>query len=473
MSLETRPLHICALLVFVAAVLRVPYFFHDVIEWDESTFILMGQSLRDGHLPYVELWDNKPPLCFVPFAITVALFGKSIPAIRALGLSCVSAVGVLTYAVGIRLGGRRIGVIAGILCVVLLSYAPGGMATMSEPIALVPLMGALLFALVERPTVATIVGLSACLAAATLVRTNLAVVSAVLALLVLREARTSGFGALRAAAAFSGGTAVPWVICALPYALTGTLSVFAASVFLAPAWYALHGVARRLGWAAVAPYPLERVSQKTTYLVAFAGGTILSVVLSGFGAAHYWLQVHPFVAIALAAALDCLLGARLDGLTRNVRYGVSAAMLVLMLTGFSAYALMHEVLPHQLTTHGTAVNVARHLEAHNPERRPVLLFSDHLAYWFLGMQPLAKVMTHPTNLFRPSALHAAMGPGATSLDATREIFAQKPLYIVRRERLRFAENQPEAKALIEATIADDYTLETKLGKTLVYRRSSL
>ncbi len=45
--------------------IRLPFFFRDYVDRDESTFILMGQSWVDGHLPYTQLWDLKPPLVFL------------------------------------------------------------------------------------------------------------------------------------------------------------------------------------------------------------------------------------------------------------------------------------------------------------------------------------------------------------------------------------------------------------------------
>ena len=37
----------------------------EVINWDESDFILMGFSFFNGNLPYIEVWDLKPPLHFL------------------------------------------------------------------------------------------------------------------------------------------------------------------------------------------------------------------------------------------------------------------------------------------------------------------------------------------------------------------------------------------------------------------------
>lgn len=73
-----------------ALCLRLPLFFSLVLDWDESTFILIGQSILDGHLPYVALWELKPPLLFGAFAAAIAVFGDSIVGIRLFGTLCVT-----------------------------------------------------------------------------------------------------------------------------------------------------------------------------------------------------------------------------------------------------------------------------------------------------------------------------------------------------------------------------------------------
>ena len=51
----------------------------EVIDWDESDFILMGQSFYKGNLPYIELWDLKPPMHFLLIGFTFKTFGSSFP----------------------------------------------------------------------------------------------------------------------------------------------------------------------------------------------------------------------------------------------------------------------------------------------------------------------------------------------------------------------------------------------------------
>src|SRR5690242_3124333 len=66
--------------------IRFPFFFRDYIDKDESTFILMGQSIADGFLPYDRLWDLKPPLLFYFFALIEKVFPHSFAAIRFFGV---------------------------------------------------------------------------------------------------------------------------------------------------------------------------------------------------------------------------------------------------------------------------------------------------------------------------------------------------------------------------------------------------
>ncbi len=73
-----------AALSLLCVLIRLPFWFPSTIDWDESTFILMGQELLDGRLPYADLWDNKPPLAFAAFAVFIALH-PSIVALRVAG----------------------------------------------------------------------------------------------------------------------------------------------------------------------------------------------------------------------------------------------------------------------------------------------------------------------------------------------------------------------------------------------------
>src|SRR5262249_7831873 len=131
-----------------------------------------GQNLLDGNLPYVELWDNKPPLAFAFFA-PVFLFWKSIVAVRIVGTIFVFITAYFTYRIGSRVWYREVGLLAAIFSVVFTGLVPSGQATMTEIIALVPTIGALLLLIRGTVTPTSLFLTGFLLSIATLVRTNL------------------------------------------------------------------------------------------------------------------------------------------------------------------------------------------------------------------------------------------------------------------------------------------------------------
>jgi len=96
-SFATSEFAIIGALSIWALLLRLPLFFPDTIDWDESTLIIMGQGLLDGLLPYDRIWDSKPPLAFVAFAGTIKLLGATVAALRFGGYLCVVLTSYLVY----------------------------------------------------------------------------------------------------------------------------------------------------------------------------------------------------------------------------------------------------------------------------------------------------------------------------------------------------------------------------------------
>ena len=92
-----RRFAVIAALCLWALILRLPFFFPDTIDWDESTLIIMGQGIRDGFLPYDRIWDSKPPLAYAAYAGAIELLGRSVAALRVVGCLCVVLTSYLVY----------------------------------------------------------------------------------------------------------------------------------------------------------------------------------------------------------------------------------------------------------------------------------------------------------------------------------------------------------------------------------------
>ena len=139
------------LLVFaISLFVRLPFFFRDYIDRDESTFILMGQSWVEGNLPYTELWDLKPPLTFLFFAGVIYVFGKSFIAIRLMGTLLVASTAFFTYKIGVKVGPKKNAFWASLTCVLLLSLFGSLQGVMSEHICMAFFMPALYFLMYSK-----------------------------------------------------------------------------------------------------------------------------------------------------------------------------------------------------------------------------------------------------------------------------------------------------------------------------------
>ena len=74
------------LILLVLSVLTQFYSITDeVIDWDESTFMIMANDFYKGNLPYENLWDLKPPIFFIFLGSFYKIFGVSLLTTRLFG----------------------------------------------------------------------------------------------------------------------------------------------------------------------------------------------------------------------------------------------------------------------------------------------------------------------------------------------------------------------------------------------------
>ena len=167
-----KPTHAFLWCVSIALLLRFPFFFRDYLNWDESTFIIMGQSLADGNLPYTQLWDLKPPLVFYFFSALISFFGKSLFAIRFAGALVIGITSFFVYQAARQYRIRYAGVCA-ILVLYFSSLFGAIQGVMSEHIAMLPFLAACyLFLFKSRKTIGWL-GAAFCFGLAVMCRLNL------------------------------------------------------------------------------------------------------------------------------------------------------------------------------------------------------------------------------------------------------------------------------------------------------------
>lgn len=502
---------------------RLPFFFEAVISGDESTFILTGQSLLDGNLPYTELWDLKPPLLPAAFALFIALFGKSIVSIRIAGATCVALTSWFTYLIGSTIKSHRAGLISGTLSTVSLSALDYDFfSTMSEHVAIVPLMGAVLILLQKRITSNHLFWSGILLATAAMMRLNLAYVilaAGIFVALFLHKNKHSSISYIRTALArvgiYSLGVFLVIFLTLMPYVITGKTLVWWQSVVLAPLSYSdsrpAYQVFSRLiskisriifDWSIV---PLHPPSDRTTIAILVCLGALLgilkiivcwknfsscekrniiiitlffastsfSILNGGKTHLHYLIQVMPFLSLYAAPIYEPVFA--ISRLRKTIP--IVATLVVLILSGsLKKYEQnLHQGIAGETLFTGPAYEVADYFRELDTTKKSIYMMNSHthITYWLIDKKPLTRSSTHPSNISKEYLLKYSIGQGATVESALLEILEQKPDFIVTQpDDIWYLKNYTYARALLDDTLGKHYKLVKQIQKIQIYQRDA-
>jgi 4-amino-4-deoxy-L-arabinose transferase-like glycosyltransferase len=488
--------------------LRLPFFFPATIDWDESTFTIIGQGILDGLLPYDTLWENKPPLVFVFFAAAITLFGKTIFAVRFAGYLWLTAAAYLIYKSAYTLTSeRRASIAAALLLITETSLMSP--SVMSEILALLPLVSALFLLLRSGVTTMTCFFAGVLIGISVMFRTNLAYLAVLLGIYLIlyppiHIRRCLGRGLVYAI----GGTIVILAL-AIPYLIQHRLELWSSSVFLVPLNYSSSqqsfSNAQRLIWDAfglnadsiVLGIPLDipmfvtgcllwiggllgvsfcflkwrdlpgRKRNQFIVLLVFLIGSAFSVFLGGQAHDHYLIQLYPWLAIFSSLALIFQPTA-----TRRV---IEPVVLLLIISStiifvFSEYSgLSRRIIESKSLSYGPEYEIAGYLEQENPEKKTVFLLSDIVVYWLIDQYPPTRLSAHPSNVFKPDLVAAVEGRGATPLSELLRILSMKPAFVVTKKNQWYLVEGEAASTLLTDTLKSDYVLVKVMDGREIYR----
>jgi 4-amino-4-deoxy-L-arabinose transferase-like glycosyltransferase len=508
----TRHLVALWLISVVALLMRLPFFFPAVITWDESTFILMGQSILDGHLPYLKLWDLKPPLAFFSFALFILVLGKSIVAIRLAGTVCAVIVAYICYQLGETIWPQRnAGLVAGLLAVSVIGVVPAAQATMTETVALVPLMCGLLVLATRRLNLWNLAGAGALLGVAALIRLNLLYVSLAVAIVIVAVdlyRKESWSLTVKRQLAFILGHSAIGVAVLLPYLWIGEADLLWRSTLLAPLAYSgsrsslgeasakqLHNIAHlftgkqgllsSLSWGVallgVVVIALcwqqwsSRQRQAAGMTAVFTGAVALSIVKSGAAHSHYLIQLVPFVSLLATVFFGAFMRSRLRQVALigvlTVAIITTAQPLTKRYKGLIAHIKAHQ----SMTAEQGVYEVAAYLNRHRSADQPVYLMTNHIIYWFINAEPLTKCTTHPSTIGKTYLLpYCAEKPDADANSEMLRVLAKNPEFIVKlRGKPRYLNHQDDAWHTLSQALERNYQLVDVISAHEIYKRLDL
>ncbi|MFC0590836.1 ArnT family glycosyltransferase [Novosphingobium aquiterrae] len=501
MNAKASPNALTAALILALAVLATQFLSvgREVIDPDESTFILMGADVAKGHLPFVEQFDLKPPMIFLAIGAVLAVFGKSIVAVRLLGDAMLLGTAVLVFLFARRLTSAW-SALAGALLYVAFASLDLGQPTYSELPALLFGMAALAV-LAHSPVTMQRAALGGLLLSlAVLSRTNLYPLPLVFgALLLFAAMRKRSTADPRAWLAFGLGGLVPVALLIAVYALAGHLDLLKLAMIDVPLAYsqqvgvlaavrenvtqfyvittmeplivvpfvlmALLGLALA---AARLTFPAQRQeSWRLTVLLLALAALLVSLALSGAVYPHYWLQVLPVLAVFCAIGI---------GFVAQLRLGLIAA---LALTLLPLGAALGERLPQSLAVARNpeasadrfeVAAAARHIAASGVRHPSVWPWRNQLIDWYLDAPQLSKVGVQPENIARPPIASPLAAHGYIGRDEVGRLLVLKPDFVVTDAKGKGIEWLRATGQPVDAWLADNYRRDAQFGDVVVYRR---
>jgi 4-amino-4-deoxy-L-arabinose transferase-like glycosyltransferase len=496
-----RELGIIAFIAAVGVAIRLPFFFRAVIDWDESTFIIIGQSVVDGFLPNEIAWDVKPAFVFWWFGGAIELFGKTIPAVRFAGFMWLVLSAYILYKSAFSITRSRLGgVFAAAMFIVAGSAYSLNVST--EHLAVLPMAGAILVLCNSGRHLRSVFLGGLLLGLACMFRLNLVYLCLVVGAFVCTEMqRTSWeaflYGSLKKGVCFSVGVLAPALLSFLPYLFSGHwqlwVVVYEAAVsysgeqrsFAKNVVQTLHESSTNLvgatmwGAALLGALVISRrwkdlsPERRSDWLLcgAFVLGSLLSIVMSGPVYEHYFIQLVPGLSMFVAAAF--IPPGEAFGLSRadwtKFAFGSLLIAIAIFRTAASEWSgLVHRLWAGEPLSYGVEYDIAKFIRSQGTEDFSLFMMDNHLVYWLLRRYPPTRLATHPSALSKPFIRKFLEPDSDTTEDALRSAFRREPSFVVWRPNLQYLDLA--AVRYLEKELTSAYVFVGRIGSAGVYRR---
>lgn len=492
------------LLLSITVLVRLPWFFPSVINWDEGTYILMGQSVLDGNLPYMGFWEMKPPLAHFFYGSFIALFGKTIISIRFAGALCISIISFFTYLIGKKICNFNVGIYSSILFIFSTIYIPGGQSTMTEFVALVPLIG-LLYFLVSKENLTTkdffLTGIL--IATASMIRTNLIFVTIPLGLfflIILKNKKLLEI--IKCNFFYVLGFFLIIFFTFVPYLVVGSKEVWLNNVILTPIKYSssqltileslthyfyflsrtfinfdsnslinfflwiisISGIVFiSINWKKF----LTIKEKSLLIIIIFFFSILFSILKSGAGHPHYLIQIFPLLSVISIFFLNYTLKNKKKIILIVAIFSISIFSIPIVK---EYIPLIKKVFLNEELEVDPVMEIKKFMKKENKNNESVYFLTDHIIYWFTNTRPLTVATSHPSNIAKEFLLNEMLGEKTSSKREMVRILNKKPKYIVKKKKVFYLENRIAANSLLEETLYTEYEVIKKIQGRLIYKK---
>ena len=107
-SHQLKPILLALILITILALPILTY----PLGRDQGEFATIGYGILQGKIPYLELWNPKPPAIFYIYSGVIAILGNTSTAIRSLDLMLFPFTGMALYWIALQLTNRRVALLS-------------------------------------------------------------------------------------------------------------------------------------------------------------------------------------------------------------------------------------------------------------------------------------------------------------------------------------------------------------------------
>lgn len=441
----------------------------------------MAQSWVEGHLPYTELWDLKPPITFLSFAMVIYFFGKSFIAIRFFGTLIVAITALFTFGIATKLTSKKIAFWCAVFCVFLQSLFGSLQGVMSEHISILFfVMGIYVLFTKKHMVWYLFVGLSFGLSV--LSKLNMAYPLLILSIyLIWKGINEKQFWMYFKHLFFIGiGFILLVILTAIPYYLQGEISTWWQSIFEAPLAYSSskhHSISKTLPFVFIVllllvvglkTKTINFKSKPIQILAVIIIGVLLSFMQAGKVNGHYLIQIYPFLLILAGIAAS-----KVSAIPKKF---IGVIILLLFLLPIEAYLEYVNIISNKTEKgtyyNGEGIEVPNYISENNLETKNIFFTEYHIGYWVLGVNPPTKAATHPSSIAREELFPFMKNPRKTGMQELRYILEvlQPKIIVARKGKRIFDKKLVDFNFYIDLYLAQHYTLVKTIDRGLIYQR---
>ncbi len=488
-------------LFLFSLIYRLPFWFIDVMNWDESTFMIMGQSILDKKLLYSELWDLKPPLAFLSVSTIMALLGESIFSMRFLGVLSVFISSTIVYFISRKFFSFYLTLFLSFLCIPMMTIYFSGQSTTTEHLAMPFALLSFYISIYKKNfsiKSAALIGLLISLAS--MIRLNLAYISIPIGVIILIYSnRLSIPGRFIVGLAYAAGGLLPLFIIISYYAYYGELQLLYNSLILAPLAYSIEQKSifdslliftyhfikldglfyvsfkfimfftALLGVIFSLLKLKKSMDHKHIKLLVFSLSLIFSVLATGGAFKHYLIQLSPIVVIYSGFFLNKLNDFRFA----NYLF-IPMMVLFLILDSedeISQYKSIYSDLKNQVpVNNGYGYWAEEEINKLNLCNYSLYAMSYHIVYFLLDKKPPTPIVTHPSNLTKDFVIKALYGEQASPQSELEKIIQKEPTIILKQKSLRYLEQYPMLEDSFQSFLKQ-YFIHAEKDNVQIYIRN--